>query len=129
MVATKDIAKYNILKNNSEIQMLLMKLEEMDALRLKAEQELTDKIVSAQKSCAHAFVQNRGKYDSYEGCKVLLSKTCSECGLTENKPEGVSWKICQNCWGEMKFQGTQPGQGERTQHYECTLCKHHHSHT
>ena len=119
-----------LLEADTELQVLLKELDQQqESLSLK-QREVDEKIQGIQQSCTHpGFTEERTRKDSYDEINMLISKTCKDCGLKLLKPEGEPYKVCENCWGPMKYDGYEPGQGGGTRHYECESCKHESSHT
>lgn len=119
-----------LLEENVELQLLLKELsQQKETLSLK-QKEVDEKTQQIQQTCTHPkFIEERSKKDSWDGINMLVSKTCTECGLKQVRPEGNSYTVCENCWGPMKYEGREPGQGGGTQHYQCEKCHHHHTHT
>ena len=119
-----------LLEKDVELQLLLNELgEHQVALSLK-QGEVDERIRLIQQSCTHpSFTEERSSKDSWDGINMLVSKICNECGLKQIRPNGSSYQVCENCWGPMKYEGREPGQGGGIHHYECEKCHHHHSHT
>jgi hypothetical protein len=132
-----DISKYPLLNKNENVTSLSQELVIINTAKLNKEKELDLAVKSVQKDCQHDW-EKQTKYDKYapsafkggghigQGVDVMLSRTCRSCGLTETKPEGSETKVCSVCWFPMQYHSTIPGQGERTQVYECTnpKCNH-----
>lgn len=118
------------LQNNEEYQELFKDICSDRILLAAKESSLCTLAEKIQATCGHPkFIEERSKKDSWDGINMLVSKTCTECGLKKVRPQGSSYVICENCWGPMEYKGREPGQGGGTQHYECRSCGHHHTHT
>ncbi len=121
---TNQISRFPFLSQDKSVKELL------EIIQAK-EIDLGHRVTVLQLACHHTFKKIYEFPDKvFENEKgITLSKECTQCGITVQKPKGPPWEICEKCWGEMEFKFTRPGQGERTRHYECTQCRHDHSHT
>lgn len=119
-----------LLEGDAELQLLLGELNQKKESLSFTQKEVDKRTQQIQESCPHPnFTEERSKKDSWDGINMLVSKTCTECGSKQMRPEGSSYKVCENCWGEMEYLGREAGQGGGVQHYECKKCHHHHTHT
>jgi hypothetical protein len=108
--------------NNKEYLYILEKVKEYEGIRQKI-------IAETQADCQHDFQNKFKSQSSVFGPKILESKTCKHCGFQPPKPEGSQYKICEICWGEMKYSGEVRLEGESWSVYKCTVCNHEASHT
>jgi len=102
-----DHTKYAKLASHPELSALFKTIEETTL-------EINSIITAIRNDCTHTW-KNETVFDvrinTYEkahefmrsGTTVVISKTCTECGEHQKKPEGQPWEICHTCWSPMKF--------------------------
>ena len=127
----EEINKFPSLRSDNGVANLLSSVNYLSESLKSSEQTLQEHILKIQKKCQHEWYEetrydknipscNKNSGNIYYGVEVLESKTCTLCGLTENRPAGPSTKICFRCWSPMEYSCQIPGQGEHTSVYECT---------
>ncbi len=123
------LSKFPLLGNDELFKRMFFEVGVTEADLFQKTTSLDNAIFEIQKNCPHEKFEEKWDKERYQKDRTLLSKTCTACGLTKGKPQGSEYQICPNCWGKMKYEGYEPGQGGGTRHYECTVCHHHTSHT
>ena len=124
---------YPLLTNDPLVSELSGKLRGLTLQTTAIKARLDDKVAEIRKNCPHSntvfnfqkdpYYKVRYKYgDGNYGEMAAVSKICNDCGETIKRPKGSDYQICYKCWGEMKHEQTIPGQGEREQIYQCTVC-------
>ncbi len=121
---TNQISRFPFLSQDKSVKELL---EIIQAKEIDLEHRVTVLQLACRHTLKNIYEFPEKVFESERG--AVLSKECTQCGITVEKPKGPPWKICERCWGEMEFKFTEPEQSEGAQHYECSQCRHHHSRT
>ncbi|MEO5645908.1 MAG: hypothetical protein ABIO57_02465 [Candidatus Paceibacterota bacterium] len=138
-----DIPSYPGLQCDTGVSLLHQQITELDHLLATKIALFKEEVDRVQKSCDHVWQNNTEVQKSFAHCykgnnsylghsaqKIVVSRTCTQCAVTEIRPLGQAYQICYFCWSPMKFSRKLPSE-DRESIYMCTneKCNHGFWHT